>query len=67
MPQGDGVARQVDGGEGAVDEVHVGQAHARGLHFDQYLSLARVLLTGEPLEETLAPRLVDLVLEGSRP
>ncbi|MEU9165059.1 TetR/AcrR family transcriptional regulator [Streptomyces sp. NPDC048424] len=28
--------------------------------------LARVLLTGEPLEEALAPRLVDLVLDGSR-
>ncbi|GAB2727087.1 TetR-like C-terminal domain-containing protein [Kitasatospora kifunensis] len=27
--------------------------------------LARVLLTGEPLEETLAPRLVDLVLGGA--
>ncbi|KOU49806.1 TetR-like C-terminal domain-containing protein [Streptomyces sp. WM6378] len=28
--------------------------------------LARVLLTGEPLEETLAPRLVDLILDGTR-
>ncbi|WEB44365.1 TetR/AcrR family transcriptional regulator C-terminal ligand-binding domain-containing protein [Streptomyces yunnanensis] len=28
--------------------------------------LARVLLTGEPLEETLVPRLVDLVLDGAR-
>lgn len=28
--------------------------------------LARVLLTGEPVEETLAPRLVDLVLDGAR-
>ncbi|MFJ8309485.1 MULTISPECIES: TetR-like C-terminal domain-containing protein [unclassified Streptomyces] len=27
--------------------------------------LARVLLTGEPLEETLVPRLVDLVLDGA--
>ncbi|MFJ2581438.1 TetR-like C-terminal domain-containing protein [Kitasatospora aureofaciens] len=28
--------------------------------------LARVLLTGEPLEGTLVPRLVDLVLDGVR-
>ncbi|AJT69528.3 hypothetical protein T261_7931 [Streptomyces lydicus] len=28
--------------------------------------LARVLLTGEPLEEPLVPRLVDLVLDGAR-
>ncbi|MFC9294001.1 TetR/AcrR family transcriptional regulator [Streptomyces sp. NPDC057011] len=28
--------------------------------------LARVLLTGEPLDEAIAPRLVDLVLDGSR-
>ncbi|WP_329587350.1 TetR/AcrR family transcriptional regulator C-terminal ligand-binding domain-containing protein [Kitasatospora sp. NBC_01250] len=28
--------------------------------------LARVLLTGEPLEATLVPRLVDLVLDGAR-
>ncbi|MEV7545646.1 hypothetical protein [Streptomyces sp. NPDC089915] len=27
---------------------------------------ARVLLTGEPLEETPVPRLVDLVLDGAR-
>lgn len=29
--------------------------------------LARVLLTGEPLEEDLVPRLIDLVLDGARP
>ncbi|UUU38222.1 TetR-like C-terminal domain-containing protein [Streptomyces sp. NBC_00162] len=28
--------------------------------------LARVLLTGEPLEDTLVPRLVDLILDGAR-
>ncbi|KUM98661.1 TetR family transcriptional regulator [Streptomyces yokosukanensis] len=28
--------------------------------------LARVLLTGEPLEEAVVPRLVDLVLDGAR-
>jgi AcrR family transcriptional regulator len=28
--------------------------------------LTRVLLTGEPLDETLVPRLVDLVLDGAR-
>ncbi|MFF7635848.1 TetR/AcrR family transcriptional regulator [Kitasatospora sp. NPDC008050] len=28
--------------------------------------LARVLLTGEPLESTLVPRLVDLILDGAR-
>ncbi|GAA0272291.1 hypothetical protein GCM10010302_07380 [Streptomyces polychromogenes] len=38
MPEGDGVACEVDGGEGAVDEVHVGQADARGLHLDQHLA-----------------------------
>ncbi|MFF2198790.1 TetR/AcrR family transcriptional regulator [Streptomyces sp. NPDC058157] len=29
--------------------------------------LARVLLTGEPLDDTLAARLIDLALDGSRP
>ncbi|WP_406368362.1 TetR-like C-terminal domain-containing protein [Streptomyces sp. NBC_01546] len=28
--------------------------------------LARVLLTGEPLDDTLVPRLVDLILDGAR-
>ncbi len=40
MAEGDGVALEEQRGEGAVDQVHVGQAHAGRLDLDQHLPRA---------------------------